>query len=162
MSGPTIGSGSIRNESGIDQADVTGRGARDGRVPVRPEAEAKRDYDLAHLTDSYEHMSVWDRCITRGVPPHVPRGYNNAIRSCKFPATSVILYEMIQTRGSSQWTPPASSVQRQDVGWRSRGRWQGDTLVVDTTNYNSKGWDCNQRRVGTYKRYSTERSPTRG
>src|SRR5689334_23933746 len=30
----------------------------DGRVPVKPSAEAKRDYDLAHIRDSYEHMSV--------------------------------------------------------------------------------------------------------
>src|SRR2546423_269317 len=40
----------------------------DGRVPLKPSAEAKRDYDAAHITDSYEHMSIWDRCITRGVP----------------------------------------------------------------------------------------------
>src|SRR5487761_1688822 len=51
----------------------------DGRVPVKPAAEAKRDYDLAHVTDSYEYMSVWDRCITRGVPGGMfPAGYNNA------------------------------------------------------------------------------------
>jgi hypothetical protein len=51
----------------------------DGRVPVRPEAEQKRAYDLAHVADSYEHMSLWDRCITRGVPAGMfPAGYNNA------------------------------------------------------------------------------------
>src|SRR5205823_9096565 len=50
----------------------------DGKVPVKPAAEAKRDYDVAHLGDSYEHMSVWDRCITRGVPGRMfPAGYNN-------------------------------------------------------------------------------------
>src|SRR5438094_6924650 len=38
---------------------------KNGRVPVKPEAEAKRDYDAAHNADSYEYMSVWDRCITR-------------------------------------------------------------------------------------------------
>src|SRR5262249_13394327 len=31
----------------------------DGRVPVRPEAEARRDYNLVHLTDSWEHHSPW-------------------------------------------------------------------------------------------------------
>src|SRR5262249_21134381 len=31
---------------------------KNGRVPVKPEAEAKRDYDAAHNADSYEHMSV--------------------------------------------------------------------------------------------------------
>ena len=50
-----------------------------GRVPVRPEAQATRDYNLAHNTDSYEYMSVWDRCITRGVPGSMfPAGYRAA------------------------------------------------------------------------------------
>ena len=40
----------------------------DGRVPVRPSAEARRDDYAARSADSYEFMSVWDRCITRGVP----------------------------------------------------------------------------------------------
>jgi hypothetical protein len=39
---------------------------KNGRVPLRPEAEAKRDFNAAHNADSYEYMSVWDRCITRG------------------------------------------------------------------------------------------------
>ena len=68
----------------------------DGRVPLRPEAEAKRDYDLAHNADSYEHMSVWDRCITRGVPGGMfPAGYNNAYQIVQIPGYVVILYEMI-------------------------------------------------------------------
>src|SRR5437867_7102111 len=40
----------------------------DGRVPVQAWAEAKRDYDIAHNTESWEYMSPWDRCITRGMP----------------------------------------------------------------------------------------------
>ncbi len=49
-----------------------------GRVPVRPEAEEERRYHLERIADSYEHMSVWDRCITRGVPGGMfPAGYNN-------------------------------------------------------------------------------------
>src|SRR5215204_3053746 len=39
-----------------------------GRVPVRPEAEAKKDDALTHLTDSWENFTPWERCITRGVP----------------------------------------------------------------------------------------------
>ena len=43
----------------------------DGRVPARPTAEATRDYNraliAAHAGESYEYMSVWDRCISRGV-----------------------------------------------------------------------------------------------
>jgi len=39
-----------------------------GKVPVKPSAEAQRDYDLAHIADSYEHQTTWERCITRGIP----------------------------------------------------------------------------------------------
>src|SRR5262249_27937785 len=68
----------------------------DGRVPVRPEAEASRDYASAHLGDSYEFMSVWDRCITRGVPGGMfPAGYNNAYQIVQSPGYVVIHYEMI-------------------------------------------------------------------
>src|SRR5262245_61078531 len=69
---------------------------KNGRVPVKPEARAKRDYDAAHITDSYEHMSVWDRCITRGVPGGMfPTAYNNAYQILQVPGYVVILYEMI-------------------------------------------------------------------
>ena len=60
-----------------------------GRVPVKPAAEAQRDYDLAHVADSYVHHTTWERCITRGVPAGMfPAGYNNAYEILKLPATS--------------------------------------------------------------------------
>ena len=68
----------------------------DGRVPVKPEAEARRDYDLAHVADSYQYMSLWDRCITRGIPGGMfPAGYNNAYRIVQIPGYIIIFYEMI-------------------------------------------------------------------
>ncbi|MEO8678545.1 MAG: hypothetical protein ABI665_05835, partial [Vicinamibacterales bacterium] len=49
----------------------------DGRVPVRPSAEARRDDYAARNSDSYEFMSIWDRCISRGVPGGMfPAGYD--------------------------------------------------------------------------------------
>ena len=51
----------------------------DGRVPVTRAAEERRDATLARDGDSYEYMSPWDRCITRGAPGSMfPAGYNNA------------------------------------------------------------------------------------
>ena len=51
----------------------------DGRVPLSPAGESKRNYNLAHNSDSYKYMSPWDRCITRGLPGGMfPAGYNNA------------------------------------------------------------------------------------
>ena len=113
-----------------------------GRVPIRPEAEAVRDYNAAHNADSYENMSVWDRCITRGVPGGMfPAAYNNAYQIIQTPGYVTILYEMIhETRIIPvDNSPHLPSTVRQWNG-DSRGHWEGNTLVVDVTNYNGKGW----------------------
>jgi len=113
----------------------------DGRVPVSAAALAQRDYNVAHNADSYEYMSVWDRCITRGVPAGMfPAGYNNAYQIVQTPGYVAILYEMIhETR-----IIPLDGRPHVPAGVRmwngdSRGHWEGQTLVVDTTNYNNKG-----------------------
>jgi len=63
----------------------------DGRVPATPAAERKRDDNLARTVDSYEYMSVWDRCITRGMPGAMfPAGYNNAYQILQTPGYVVI------------------------------------------------------------------------
>ena len=113
----------------------------DGRVPVTPAAEAKRDYNTAHNSDSYEYMSVWDRCITRGMPAGMfPAGYNNAYQILQTPGYVVILYEMIhETRIIPLDGRPHVSADIRLWNGDSRGHWEGHTLVVDTTNYNNKG-----------------------
>ena len=114
----------------------------DGRIPVRPEAEARRDDNTARNTDSWEYMSVWDRCITRGVPGSMfPTSYNNAYQILQIPGYVVIRYEMIHDVRiiPVDERPHVGS----DIGlWMgdSRGRWEGNTLVVETTNYNDRGW----------------------
>jgi hypothetical protein len=126
---------------------------RDGKVPVRPEAEAKRDYNAAHNSDSYEYMSVWDRCITRGVPGGMfPAGYNNAYQIVQIPGYVVILYEMIHNAriiplDGRPHLP--SSVKLWDGD--SRAHWEGNTLVIDTTNYNDKGWIATSAATGRIK-----------
>ena len=126
---------------------------KDGRVPLKPEAEAKRDYNAAHNADSYEYMSVWDRCITRGVPAGMfPAGYNNAYQIVQIPGYVVILYEMIhETRiipiDGRPHLPSSVKLWNGD----SRGHWEGNTLVVDTTNYNDKGWVGTSASTGRIK-----------
>ena len=125
----------------------------DGKVPVKPEAEAKRDYNLAHNADAPEYMSVWDRCITRGVPGGMfPAGYNNAYQILQSPGYVVILYEMIHSARviPLDGRPRLADNIRQWDG-DSRGHWEGDTLVVDTTNYNSKGWIATSAATGRVK-----------
>jgi hypothetical protein len=125
----------------------------DGRVPVKPSAEAKRDFDLAHNSDSYEYMSPWDRCVTRGIPAAMfPAGYNNAYQIVQTPGYVVILSEMIH---NARIIPidgrphVAANIKQWDGD--SRGRWEGDTLVVETTNYNGKGWISTSAAGGRIK-----------
>ena len=117
----------------------------DGIVPTRDSAAAKRDYNKAHEGDHYRHMSVWDRCITRGVPGSMfPAGYNNAYRIAQIPGYVVIFYEMIHDIRMIplDGRPHVSENIRLWMG-DSRGRWEGDTLVVDVTNFTDKGWIAN-------------------
>jgi hypothetical protein len=126
---------------------------KDGRVPLRPEAEAKRDYNAAHNADAPEYMSVWDRCITRGVPAGMfPAGYNNAYQILQAPGVVVIYYEMIHEArvipiDGRPHLPSGVKLWNGD----SRGRWEGNTLVVDTTNYNNKGWIATSAATGRIK-----------
>jgi hypothetical protein len=112
----------------------------DGRVPVKPEAEARREYNLAHNADSTEYMSLWDRCITRGVPGAMfPAGYNNAYQIVQTPGYVVLESEMIHNARiiPIDSRPHVPAAIRQWDG-DSRGHWEGNTLVVDTTNYNNR------------------------
>jgi hypothetical protein len=126
---------------------------KNGRVPLKPEAEAKRDYNAAHNADAPEYMSVWDRCITRGVPAGMfPAGYNNAYQIMQIPGYVVILYEMIHeariipTSGRAH-LPSSVKLWNGD----SVGRWEGNTFVVDTTNYNNQGWIATSAATGRIK-----------
>jgi len=120
----------------------------DGRVPLKPEAEKKRDFNLTNV-DSFESMSPWDRCVTRGSGRMFPAGYNNAYKIVQTPDYVVILHEMIH---EARIIPldgrphPASSIRM----WTGdpRGRWDGNTLVVETTNFNGKGWIATNAAAG--------------
>ena len=125
----------------------------DGRVPLRPEAEAARNNARARESDSFEFMSVWDRCITRGVPGGMfPAGYNNAYQIVQKPGYMLIHYEMIHEPriipiDGRAHLPASVRLWNGD----SRGRWQATTLVVDTTNYNDRGWIATQAAAGRIK-----------
>ena len=114
----------------------------DGRVPLRPDAWQQRQENDAHNGDAPELMSPWDRCITRGVPGgFFPAGYNNGYQIMQIPGAVVIHYEMIHaariipTDGRAHLP---SHLRLWDGD--SVGHWEGNTLVVDVTNYNGKGW----------------------
>jgi hypothetical protein len=113
----------------------------DGKVPVMKWAEDKVAYDLDHLADHWAHQTPWERCITRGIPAGMfPAGYNNGYRFIQTPGYVTIVYEMIHESRiiPLDGRPHVNSRIRQWNG-DARGRWDGTTLVVDTTNYNDKG-----------------------
>jgi len=123
----------------------------DGRVPVIAAAEARRDYNSAHSTDDFEYMSPWDRCITRGMPGGMlPGGYGNVYEIVQSPGQVAIVAEMIhETRVIPLASQPLLNI-RQWNG-QSRGRWEGNTLVVETANYNDKGWIATNVASGRIK-----------
>lgn len=88
--------------------------------------------------DQIEDFSPWDRCITRGMPVSMQaRNYNNGIRIFQSPGYVVIQLEMahearIIPTGDA---PPLDPNIKTWLG-ESRGRWEGNTLVVETTNFN--------------------------
>ena len=112
-----------------------------GRIPVRDHARATRDYNLIHLTDSYLNHTPWERCITRGVPGGIfPPGYGAGYRILQPPGHVVILYEMIhEARIIPIDGRPGPSGSIRLWNGSSRGRWEGNTLVVEVGNYNSRG-----------------------
>ena len=114
----------------------------DGRVPLRPEALRQREEYDAKVGDAPEFMSPWDRCITRGIPGgFFPAGYNNGYEILQFPGYVVIHYEMIH---AARIIPTSGQAHRpshlRSMDGDSVGRLDGNTLVVDITNYNGKGW----------------------
>jgi len=113
----------------------------DGRVPVMKWAEDKRAYDLDHVQDHWTHQTSWERCITRGMPAGMfPAGYNNAYEFIQVPGYVVIRYEMIHNARiiPLDGRPRLGDKIRQWDG-EPRGHWEGNTLVVESTNYNDKG-----------------------
>ena len=90
--------------------------------------------------DSTEDFTLYDRCITRGVIGSVLRViYGNGNRIVQAPGVVAISYEMVHdTRVIyTDGRPHVGQAVRQYLG-DSRGRWQGDELVVETTNLTDK------------------------
>src|SRR5216684_2920708 len=120
----------------------------DGRAPILPDAEMRRDFNLRNV-DTFETMSPWDRCITRGPAGLFPASYNNSYQVVQTPGYVAIVAEMIHEArvipvDGSAHLPQGVRVLNGD----SRGHWDGSTLVVDTTNFDDKGWITTSANTG--------------
>jgi hypothetical protein len=116
----------------------------DGRVPGRvPEAAQRQTtpgtYGVGPF-NSVRDFSLYDRCITRGVIGSFgPAVYGNGARILQTPDAVIISYEMVHdTRVIPlDGRPPLGASIRQYMG-DSRGRWDGDTLVIVSSNFTDK------------------------
>jgi len=110
----------------------------DGQIPYQPWAAARQKqqtYDYEHPTKA-EHVDTQNRCLLGGVPRPF---YNTTFRILQ-PAGSVVFvwddyhsYRVVPLDGRSHVGPNVKL-------WMgdSRGRWEGNTLIIDVTNLNAK------------------------
>ena len=117
-----------------------------GRFPELSEvgaerAEARRAYMAEHPADSYTDRNTSDRCIVgfNAGPPITPLAYNQNMQLFQTPDLVVIYTEMVHTPRMV----PLDGRAPLDPSIRlwsgdSRGRWEGNTLVVETANFNEK------------------------
>jgi hypothetical protein len=145
-----------------------------GRMPpLTPEAQARQDRARAATAaaaapprpggraDSYTDRSFLERCITRGsagLP--LPTLYNNNIRIAQAPGFVAIVHEMVHETRLVPLDDSGFGNVRTYLG-ESRGRWDGDTLVVETRNFDGKapyrGAGTNLRVTERYTRVGPDR-----
>jgi hypothetical protein len=114
----------------------------DGKIPpVTEEAEQRaqamaRSFAKREAPDTYTDMSLYDRCITIGLPGSMmPMIYGNAYEITQSPGYVAIRYEMVhETRLIPLDGAPRLPSNLDFWMGDGRGRWEGDTLVVETTN----------------------------
>jgi hypothetical protein len=136
----------------------------DGKMPpLTPEgqkrsAERRAAAKTHGPADSYEDRSLQERCITRGLPEvTLPGPYNNNMQIVQSPGYVMIFTEMIHdARVIPMDGRPHNSPNLRSWMGDSRGRWEGDTLVVDTTNFtdrtNFRGAGANLHLVERFTR----------
>jgi hypothetical protein len=131
----------------------------DGKVPARTPAGEKRqaERDAARrAAENPEDLPPYERCIVgfNAGPPIIPGGYNQNIQLFQTREYLVINTEMVHDARiiPLDGRPKLPTHIRQWDG-DSRGRWEGDTLVITSTNFNNTGTgtlmlDGNRARPG--------------
>ena len=113
----------------------------DGQFPpLTPEAEARRAEVRAKApargpADGPEDRPLTERCISYGAP-RTGANYNSYVQIIQSPDTVVLYQEMIHdARVVPMTAKPHLAASIRQLHGDPRGRWEGDTLVVETTNY---------------------------
>jgi hypothetical protein len=116
----------------------------DGRVPAyTPEAERRLAAERAERAkrgpaDTYADLPAWTRCITRGWNG-IGSNYSSNTQIFQSPGYVVVYQELIHEPRIIKIDPSATLPPdvKQWLG-ASRGRWEGDTLVVETRNFDPR------------------------
>ena len=154
------------NQFWWDRGTSTGRTSLiedppDGRVPAKtPAAQASIAVDgAARVRDAWgpEDRGGAERCLQYRPQPRLPTGYNNHHMIFQTPGYVVILTEMIHNvRVIPLDDRPHVDENIRLLSGDSRGHWDGDTLVVETTNFSDTllfhGSGANRRLVERFTR----------
>jgi hypothetical protein len=149
----------LRNEFGVRTFGYTSIVVEpaNGQMPaITPAAAARRKAQAGIGTfgtvalEDFDDFTLYDRCITRGVGGIAPVLYGNGLRIAQTPNEVTITYEMIHDTRVIPLDPvsrngSAPFLERPRLGpniklWMgdARGRWEGETLVVETTNFTDR------------------------
>jgi hypothetical protein len=103
-------------------------------------AAARKQAPPRGPADSYTDRSIYDRCITRGIAgSFLPVIYNNGNEIIQGPGFVAVRNEMIhETRIAPLDSRPKLNAAVTSWMGDSRARWEGNTLVVETTNFNDR------------------------
>ena len=137
----------------------------DGKIPpLTPEARRTQDararYLKEHPYDGPESLDLSTRCITRGLP-QLPSAYNSNHQIVQSAGYVVVLSERIHDARviPLDGRPHVPSTIRSYLG-DPRGHWEGNTLVVDTTNFTDKysfrGSDRNLHLIERFTRVDAD------
>ena len=137
----------------------------DGKIPftdaARQRVAAMRQISDSGRGDSYTDRPIGDRCLQgfNSGPPMTPGTYNNNVQIMQSPGFVVVVNEVIHNARVIPTDGRPHTTIRQWSG-DSRGRWEGDTLVVDTINFrretNLPGSTANTRLVERFTRLDGE------
>ena len=139
----------LRNEYGIRTFGYTSLivEPKDGRQPaLTPQEQARRKSEPQRGTfsnvvlEDFDDFSLYDRCISRGVPGSISAVlYGNGVRFVQSPSEIVMTYEMIHdSRVIYLDNRPRPGPAIKTWTGFSLGRFEGDTLVVESTNFNAR------------------------
>jgi hypothetical protein len=121
-----------RGGAGAPPAAAGAAGAA-GRAGAAP-AGGRGGFGESGRADSWLDRSLYDRCITRGFPGSMmPAIYGNAYDITQAPGMVAIRYEMVHETRVIRLDNSPRSGQLSHMG-DARGHWEGNTLVVETTN----------------------------